>query len=124
MATKKKTAEQAPDSQTVTAAPEQAVAEADPREEEGGAHVEETTSEARETPVGAQEDVAAVVRAEAGPQLESLSVLADRHRVPTWMDAALRRMMGWEAGKMVTDAAYREALNGIRTRRMGGGRVR
>ena len=33
-------------------------------------------------------------------------------------------MMGWEAGKMVTDAAYREALNGIRTRRMGGGRVR
>ena len=117
MATKKKTAEQAPDSQTVTAAPE-------PREEEGGAHVEETTSEVRETSVDPQEDVAAVVRAEAGPQLESLSVLADRHRVPTWMDAALRRMMGWEAGKMVTDAAYREALNGIRTRRMGGGRVR
>ena len=117
MATKKKTAEQAPDSQTVTAAPEQA-------EEEGGAHVEETTSEVRETSVDPQEDVAAVVRAEAGPQLESLSVLADRHRVPTWMDAALRRMMGWEAGKMVTDAAYREALNGIRTRRMCGGRVR
>ena len=124
MATKKKTAEQAPDSQTVTAAPEQAVTEAEPREEEGGAHVAETTSEVRETSVDPQEDVAAVVRAEAGPQLESLSVLADRHRVPTWMDAALRRMMGWEAGKMVTDAAYREALNGIRTRRMGGGRVR
>lgn len=124
MATKKKTAEQAPDSQTVTAAPEQAVTEAEPREEEGGAHVEETTLEVRETSVDPQEDVAAVVRAEAGPQLESLSVLADRHRVPTWMDAALRRMMGWEAGKMVTDAAYREALNGIRTRRMGGGRVR
>lgn len=123
MATKKKTAEQAPDSQTVTAAPEQAVTEAEPREE-GGAHVEETTSEVRETSVDPQEDVAAVVRAEAGPQLESLSVLADRHRVPTWMDAALRRMMGWEAGKMVTDAAYREALNGIRTRRMCGGRVR
>lgn len=124
MATKKKTAEQAPDSQTVTAAPEQAVTEAEPREEEGGAHVEETTSEVRETSVDPQEDVAAVVRAEAGPQLESLSVLADRHRVPTWMDAALRRMMGWEAGKMVKDAAYREALNGIRTRRMCGGRVR
>ena len=51
MATKKKTAEQAPDSQTVTAAPEQAVTEAEPREEEGGAHVEETTSEVRETSV-------------------------------------------------------------------------
>ena len=122
MATKKKTAEQAPDSQTVTAAPEQAVAEAEPREDEGGAHVEETTSEARETPVGAQEDVAAVVRAEAGPQLESLSVLADRHRVSSWQQAALLRFMDWTDDKLVSDAEYRAALENLKHRRIGGGR--
>ena len=122
MATKKKTAEQAPDSQTVTAAPEQAVTEAEPREEEGGAHVEETTSEVRETSVDPQEDVAAVVRAEAGPELESLSVLADRHRVPSWQQAALLRFMDWTDDKLVSDAAYRAALEELKYRRIGGGR--
>ncbi len=57
------------------------------------------------------------------PQLESLAVLADRHRVAGWQQAALMRMMGWDDGKMVTDAEYRMALDKLRSRRLGGGRL-
>lgn len=57
------------------------------------------------------------------PALESLAVLADRHRVPTWQQAALCRYMGWEDGKMVADAAYLDALDKLKTRRVGGGRM-
>lgn len=60
-------------------------------------------------------------RASSG--LENLSVLADRHRVPSWQQAALCRFMGWEDGKMVRDAEYREALNSLKNRRLGGGRM-
>ena len=55
--------------------------------------------------------------------LESLAVLANRHRVPGWQQAALMRMMGWDDGKMVTDAEYRMALDKLRSRRLGGGRL-
>lgn len=57
------------------------------------------------------------------PALESLAVLADRHRVPTWQQAALCRYMGWENGKMVTNADYLDALDKLKTRRVGGGRM-
>ncbi len=57
------------------------------------------------------------------PQLESLAVLADRHRVPGWQQAALMRMMGWDDGKMVTDEEYRNSLEQLRNRRLGGGRL-
>lgn len=57
------------------------------------------------------------------PPLERLEVLADRHRVPTWQQAALCRYMGWEDGKMVADAAYLDALDKLKTRRVGGGRM-
>lgn len=62
---------------------------------------------------------------DAPPQsvLETLSVLADRHRIASWQQAALMRCMGWEAGKMVTDAEYRGALERVRSRPMGGGRL-
>ena len=59
-----------------------------------------------------------------GENLVDLAVLADRHRVPSWMEAALCRMMGWEAGKRVTDAAYKSALDKLKARRLGGGRAR
>lgn len=59
----------------------------------------------------------------AAPALESLAALADRHRVPTWQQAALCRYMGWEDGKMVADAAYLDALDKLKTRRVGGGRM-
>lgn len=57
------------------------------------------------------------------PALESLSVLADRHRVTSWQQAALMRCMGWENGKLVTDEEYRAALIRIKNRPMGGGRL-
>lgn len=55
--------------------------------------------------------------------LESLNVLADRHRVPTWQQAALGRLMGWEAGKMVSNADYVSALDKLKSRPVGGGRM-
>ena len=74
------------------------------------------------------EEAQSVPEAPAAPEtdveaLESLSVLADRHRVPSWQQAALCRFMGWEDGKMVSDAEYREALNSLKRRRLGGGRM-
>ena len=60
--------------------------------------------------------------AESVSKLESLSVLADRHRIPSWHQAALLRYMGWQDDKMVTDADYRKALDELKHRRIGGGR--
>lgn len=58
----------------------------------------------------------------SGPKMESLSVLADRHRIPAWHQAALLRYMGWQDDKMVTDEDYRNALDELKHRRIGGGR--
>lgn len=58
----------------------------------------------------------------ASSDLENLSVLADRHRVPSWRQAALARFMGWADGKMLTDAEYRAALTELSARHLGGGR--
>ena len=84
-------------------------AQAETSESEGAAQ-----SEASKT-----EDVATA----AGGELESLSVLADRHRVPTWQQAAVNRLMGWEAGKMVSNADYVSALDKLKARPVGGGRM-
>ncbi len=54
--------------------------------------------------------------------LQNLSVLADRHRIPAWHQAALLRYMGWQDDKRVTDEDYRKALDGLKHRRIGGGR--
>lgn len=67
-------------------------------------------------------DVDEPVEKPAAPKMENLSVLADRHRIPAWQQAALLRYMGWEAGKMVTDEDYRNALDQLEHRRIGGGR--
>lgn len=52
----------------------------------------------------------------------SLSVLADRHRVSSWQQAALLRFMDWTDDKLVSDAEYRAALENLKHRRIGGGR--
>lgn len=57
------------------------------------------------------------------PELESLSVLSNRHRVPTWQQAALMRLMGWNEGKKVYDVDYTKALEALKGRRIGGGRM-
>lgn len=54
--------------------------------------------------------------------LESLSVLAARHRVPGWQQAALARFMGWAEGKALTDSEYKAALDALAVRRLCGGR--
>ena len=124
MATKKKMNEevQAPEvGMTTEQTMEQTVPE---REEE---HVEEAreqapeTMEATEAPADTEKDVASAKK-NVGPALESLSVLADRHRVPSWQQAALLRFMDWTDDKLVSDAAYRAALEELKYRRIGGGR--
>lgn len=115
MATKKKAAEAAQVQEQAVEATEEMQTAGVPEEE---AHGEQTTAEAadaQETPAGTEKDVAA-------PALESLSVLADRHRVPSWQQAALCRFMGWAEGKMLTDDEYRAALAGLTARHLGGGR--
>lgn len=116
MAARKKTTEEKNEQQAAATPAEQTSEQAAPGQEEG--HVEdarEQTPETVETPTGTEKDVAA-------PALESLSVLADRHRVPSWQQAALCRFMGWAEGKMLTDDEYRAALAGLTARHLGGGR--
>lgn len=59
---------------------------------------------------------------EDAPALESLSELANRHRLTTWQQAALLRFMDWTDDKRVSEAEYAAALDGLKTRRIGGGR--
>lgn len=56
------------------------------------------------------------------PKLENLSVLADRHRIPAWQQAALLRYMDWQDDKLVSDEDYKAAMQALKTRRIGGGR--
>ncbi len=90
---------------------------------EQNANTEEGKDEGRiEAPAAGDEDTPQEKEPEK-PTLESLAVLADRHRVPGWQQAALMRMMGWDDGKAVSDEEYRDALDKLRNRRLGGGRL-
>lgn len=62
------------------------------------------------------------VPADTEPRLETLSVLADRHRLATWEHAGILRLMSWTDDKKVTAEAYETALETLRSRRIGGGR--
>ena len=133
MATKKQNDEQARE-QAAPATPvdeKQATGTKNSGQEE--AHGEAKASEVREAAPVPQKNVATAPQKAAvgtsreladGDPLVDLAVLADRHRVPSWMEAALCRMMGWETGKRVTDAAYKNALDKLKARRLGGGRAR
>ena len=57
-----------------------------------------------------------------GHELETMAVLADRYRVPSWQLAALLRYMGWTDDKLVADIDFAEALESLKNRRIGGGR--
>ncbi len=86
-------------------------------------HDEQTaaeTAEIQETAPDPEKDVEAP--ALESSELMSLSVLAARHRVASWQQAALCRYMGWADGKMLTDAEYGEALKQLAARHLGGGR--
>lgn len=72
-------------------------------------------------PEQATPDSAMITQVEnAGPKpLHALAVL---HRVSGWQQAALVRMMGWEDGKVVTEAEYLAALATLSGRKLGSGR--
>ena len=59
---------------------------------------------------------------EARPELETVSLLAERHRVPGWQLAALLRFMDWNDDKMIREETFRQALAELKNRRTGGGR--
>ena len=55
-------------------------------------------------------------------ELEPLAVLVDRHRIPTWQEAALLRFMDWTGDRHVSEQEFKTALDALKTRRIGGGR--
>ena len=121
MATKKKTEEVQEKTAVVTTPAEQEGAqESGTMEPEKEAAHDEPAQASVETPKASAAPETNV--ASQTPVLESLSVLADRHRGPGWQQAALARFMGWADGKMLTDDEYREALKKLASRHIGGGR--
>ncbi len=50
-----------------------------------------------------------------------VDVLAAKVKIPAWELAALRQAMNWADGKQVSEQAFREALDRLRTRPQGGG---
>ncbi len=121
MATKKKTEEVQEKTAVVTTPAEQeGPQESGTMEPEKEAAHDEPAQASVETPKASAAPETNV--ASQTPVLESLSVLADRHRVPGWQQAALARFMGWADGKMLTDDEYREALKKLASRHIGGGR--
>lgn len=62
-------------------------------------------------------------KGQEAPLVESLSILSQRHRIPSWQLAALCRFMGWEDDKLVSDADFRAGLASLQHRRIGGGRM-
>ena len=129
MATKKKTETQAPAPQAVTEQVQDTemkggvhAAAVTEQEDEGRTQDAEQTAAAVQSPEAPADPQADVAREETGPVLESLSVLANRHRVPSWQQAALLRFMDWTDDKLVSDAEYRAALENLKHRRIGGGR--
>ena len=86
-------------------------------EAEAKAKAEEEAKAKAEADAKAKADAEAKVKA-AG--LMSVEELASKHRVASWQTAALNRLMGWEAGKLVTDKEYKDALARLTNRRIGG----
>lgn len=84
---------------------------------------QEKNPEATQEPKAEEQGRATAPPAESQEDRFELSVLASRHRVASWQQAALLRLMGWADGKMVTDADYQAALRKLQGRRMGGGRL-
>lgn len=131
MATKKQNDEQAREQAAPAAPVEENQAAGTENSGQEGTHGEANASEVREAAPVPQENVAAAPQKAAvtasrepadGDSLVDLAVLADRHRVPSWQQAALLRFMDWTDDKLVSDVAYRAALEELKYRRIGGGR--
>ena len=89
------------------------------------AHEEQTAAETQETSPDPEKDVEAgdpEISEPTAPELESISRLANNHRVPGWQLAALLRFTGWTDDRQVSEEEFVKALSGLKNRRMGGGR--
>lgn len=88
-------------------------------------HDEQTAAETQKTSSDPEKDVEAgepEISEPAVPELESISQLANNHRVPGWQLAALLRFTGWTDDRQVSEEEFVKALSGLKNRRMGGGR--
>lgn len=88
-------------------------------------HDEQTAAETQKTSPDPEKDVEAgepEISEPAVPELESISRLANNHRVPGWQLAALLRFTGWTDDRQVSEEEFVKALSGLENRRMGGGR--
>ena len=105
--------------------PETLAAPAQAATAEEEVHEEQTAAETQKTSPDPEKDVEAgdpEISEPTAPELESISRLANNHRVPGWQLAALLRFMGWNDDKMIRDGEFRQALEDLKNRRMGGGR--
>lgn len=102
--------------------PEQETAEARAAEEKKAAETAEAEAKGAQE---AEEQAKAGAKAKAeaaaqAPELVGIEELASKNRLPSWQSAALNRLMGWGSGKKVTEKAYKDALERLKTRRIGG----
>lgn len=49
--------------------------------------------------------------------LFSIEELAVRLRVPSWQSVGINRLMGWEAGKFVSEQEYKDAVLALKNKR-------
>jgi len=118
-----KSAQDKTDKATAQAAPNTAQTQADTTQTQATAsdtpQQAATTENATDAPDG---DGSAATTGQEQPAatLHSLDELATLYRVPSWQQAALARMQGWEPGKRVTAETYEAALTALGARPQGG----
>ncbi len=56
-------------------------------------------------------------------KLFRVSKLAKNRKLPAWELAALRQATGWAPGKQVSKKEFEDAVNKLRDRPQGGGRI-
>ena len=124
--TDKATAQDAPDTAQTQADTTQAQATASDTPQQGGQQAASTGQEQAATAENATSapDGAGVAATTGQEQpattLHSLDELATLYRVPSWQQAALARMQGWEPGKRVSAETYEAALTALGARPQGG----
>lgn len=124
--TDKATAQAAPDTAQAQADTAQAQAAASDTPQQGGQQADTTGQDqaatTENTTAAPDGDGSAATTGQDQPAatLHSLDELATLYRVPSWQQAALARMQGWEPGKRVTAETYEAALTALGARPQGG----
>lgn len=122
----KATAQDAPDTTQAQADTTQTQATASDTPQHEGQQAATTGQEqapSAENPTAATDGdgaAATTVQEQPAATLHSLDELATLYRVPSWQQAALARMQGWEPGKRVAAETYEAALTALGARPQGG----